>query len=244
MCIKLNIAICDDEPLAVGYVAYNLRRWAEKNQSILHISSFSSAEQFLFEYDENRDFDLLFLDIQMGEINGVELAKNIREKDEKIQIVFITALPDYISEGYDLAALHYLIKPVSEEKIFAVMDRVAQNCITEETYILVTVDQTLQRIPVSSIMYAESFAHYITITAKNGVYQVRVNAGTLAEKLKNGFVRPHRSYLVNLRYVHSISKTDILMDDGTIIPLSRYNYKNVNQAFIEYYRGRFNNETF
>lgn len=244
MYLKLNIAICDDEPLAIEYIAYNLQKWSEKNRCILHISSFSSAEQFLFEYDENRDFDLLFLDIQMGEINGVDLAKTIRKKDQKVQIVFVTALAEYISQGYDLAALHYLIKPVSQEKIFSVMDRVAQNCIKEEEYILVTAGQTLQRVSVSSIMYAESFAHYITITTKNGVYQIRENAGTLAEKLKNGFVRPHRSYLVNLRYVHSISKIDILMDDGTAIPLSRYNYKRVNQAFIEYYRGRLYNETF
>ena len=242
--MNLKVAICDDEPLAIDYVTYHLQRWAAKKQSVLEIATFSSAEEFLFAYEDNKDYDLLFLDIQMGEINGVELAKSIREKGESVQIVFITAVPDYISEGYDLSALHYLIKPVSEEKIFAVMDRAAQNCTKEEEYLLVKVDQTLQRIPVSSILYAESFAHYITITAKSGTYQVRENAGALAEKLNKDFVRPHRSYLVNLRYVQRISKTEVVLDDGMMIPLSRYNYQKVNQAFIQYYKGQYDNETF
>ena len=101
MYLKLNIAICDDEPLAIEYVAYNLQKWSEKNRCILHISSFSSAEQFLFEYDENRDFDLLFLDIQMGEINGVDLAKTIRKKDEKLEDAIIKWLQPGVSAFRD-----------------------------------------------------------------------------------------------------------------------------------------------
>ena len=242
--MDIKVAICDDEPLAVDYVAYHLQRWAQKHEINLHIEAFSSAEQFLFSYEENKDFDLLFLDIQMGELSGVQLAQKIRGMGEKVQIAFITAVPDHMSEGYELSALHYLLKPVSEEKIYALMDRAIEKFTIEEAYLLIKAEQTLQRIPVSSIMYTESFAHYITITTKSGTYQVRENAGVLAEKLNQDFVRPHRSYLVNLRYVHSISKTEMLLDDGTVIPLSRYNYQKVNQAFIQYYKGQFDNETF
>ena len=240
----LSIAICDDEPLAVDYVAHHLQNWAQKHQCILRISRFSSAEEFLFSYEEDQDFDVLFLDIQMEKMNGVELARTIREKDVSVQIVFITAIADYISEGYELSALHYLMKPVSEEKLFAVMDRAVKNCVKSENYLLVTSDQTLKRISVNSILYAETFAHYIVLVTAEGEYQIRENTGAFAEKLGKDFVRPHRSYLVNLRHVHSISKTEVLLDNGKAIPLSRYNYQKINQAFIQYYKGMFNDEAF
>lgn len=240
----LSVAICDDEPLSIDYVAHHLQKWAQMHQIILRISRFSSAEEFMFSYEEDRDFDVLFLDIQMEKMNGVELARIIREKDANVQIVFITAIADYISEGYELAALHYLMKPVSEEKLFAVMDRAVKNCVKTENYLLVTSDQTLKRISVNSILYAETFAHYIVLATAEGEYQVRENTGVLAEKLGRDFVRPHRSYLVNLRHVHSISKMEVLLDNGRAIPLSRYNYQKVNQAFIQYYKGKFNDEAF
>ena len=233
----LRIAVCDDEPLAMEYIVTHLQQWADFNDCILRILTFSNAEQFLFTYEVDKDLDILFLDIQMGKMNGVELAHRIREKDERIQIVFITALTDYIAEGSELSALHYLVKPVSKDKLYAVMDRAVQNSSKTDSYVLLTVDQTVLRVPVNSIMFAETFAHYIVITTKNGTYQVRENASSLSEKLGDDFIRPHRSYLVNLRYIHSISRTEILLDDKTSIPLSRYNYQKVNQAFIQYYRG-------
>ena len=140
--------------------------------------------------------------------------------------------------------LPYLLKPVSEEKLFAVMDRASRNCKKTENYLLVTSDQTIKRISVNSILYAESFAHYIVLVTAEGEYQVRENTGAFAEKLGKDFVRPHRSYLVNLRHVHSISKTEVVLDNGKALPLSRYNYQKINQAFIQYYRGKFNDEAF
>ena len=102
----------------------------------------------------------------------------------------------------------------------------------------------MKRIPIGSIMYAETFAHYNVLATTDGEYQIRENTGTLAEKLGANFVRPHRSYLVNLRFVHSIFKTEVLLDNGKEIPLSRYNYPKVMQAFIQYYKGQSNDEHF
>lgn len=237
----LHIGICDDEPLAIDYLTRHLQSWATDRNIHLQISTFSSAEQFLFEYDENQNFDILLLDIQMGTMNGMELAHRIRSFDSHVQLVFITALTDYLSDGYEVAALHYLLKPVNPEKLFAVMDRAMQQFHKTETYLLVTIDQTTKRIPVRDIIFAEVFAHYILITTSEETFELRETMSTLADKLGNSFVRPHRSYLVNLRYIHSITKTQILLDNRKTIPLSRYNYQKINQSFIDFYK---NNSVF
>ena len=237
--VCLRIGICDDEPLAIDYLTSHLQEWAKSRNCVLQLSAFSSAEQFLFEYEAEQNFDVLLLDIQMGAMNGMELARRIRNTDCEVQLVFISALTDYLSDGYEVAALHYLLKPVKPEKLCAVMDRAVQTLRKAEPFLLVTADQTTKRIPVSSIIYAEAFAHYIRITTKTETFELRENLFALEKKLGNLFVRPHRSYLVNLRDIHTITKTEILLDNQQSIPLSRYNYQKINQAFIEYYKTRF-----
>ncbi len=239
-----HIGICDDEPLAIDYLTTYLNKWAENKNCALRLSTFNSAEQFLFEYEENKDFDILFLDIQMGNMNGMELARKIRTENQKVQIVFITAIADFMAEGYEVSALHYLIKPVNEDKLFAVMDRAVENIGNTERFVVLTVEQTVLRIPVNSIISVEAFAHYINVITSAESYQLRENISSLAERLGEEFVRPHRSYLVNLRHIHSISKTEVLLDNGTAIPLSRYNYQKINQAFIQYYKGQIDHGIF
>lgn len=234
----LQIGICDDEPLAVDYLTLHLTKWAKETGHPLHISTFFSAEQFLFEYEANQNYDILLLDIQMGEMNGMELARRIREQNETVQLVFITALADYISEGYEVSALHYLLKPVSAEKLFSVMNRAVQDRRQTEPYVLLAADQTTRRIALNSILCVEAFSHNLVITTQEERIELRETIGSLADKLGSSFVRPHRSYLVNLRHIHSITKSEILLDNGILVPLSRYNYQKINQAFLEYYRGQ------
>lgn len=123
--MEYKIAICDDEQKDRDFVAALSRRWAEQRGNTVELTEFSSAEQFLFCYGEQSDYDILLLDIEMGQMDGVQLAKQLRQKNETIQIVFVTGYSDYISEGYEVAALHYLMKPVREEKFFSVLDRAA-----------------------------------------------------------------------------------------------------------------------
>ena len=238
-----QIGICDDEPLAIEYLTLFLEKWSKEKGCELSITAFASAEQFLFEYEENKNYDMLFLDIQMGEMNGMELAKKIRLDNKNVQIVFLTALTDYVLDGYEVSALHYLVKPLDEEKLASVMERASAGRKEAERFLLLEIDQTMTRVPVSRIIYAEAFSHYIRITTKDGVCEMREKISALAEQLGTDFLQPHRSYLVNLRYIYRISKTEILLDNGMAIPLSRYNYQKINQAFITYYKGKMEHGT-
>lgn len=100
----------------------------------------------------------------MAQINGIELAKKIRTDNENIQIIFITGFPEFIAEGYEVMALHYLMKPVSEEKLFTVLDRALKTISQSEKTIIFPIDGEMVLVRICDIIYAESFAHNIEIT--------------------------------------------------------------------------------
>lgn len=113
----MRAAICDDRAEDAQLVAQYVREWGESREESVALEMFPSAEAFLFAYDEDKNFDLLLLDVEMGGMDGVTMAKRVRAENTAVQIVFITGYTDYIAEGYDVAALHYLVKPVREEKL-------------------------------------------------------------------------------------------------------------------------------
>lgn len=114
----LKVAICDDEEKQRIYMRSMLEAWAKERAHLTEVQTFSSAEAFLFAYNEDMSFDILLADIEMGKMNGVELARVLRARNERLQIVFVTGYDKYIADGYDVMALHYLMKPVNEEKLF------------------------------------------------------------------------------------------------------------------------------
>lgn len=131
-----RIAICDDSGKDAEFVQGILNHWALQRQTDIQAEVFSSAERFLFRYAGGKDWDILLLDIEMGAMDGVTLAKRVRRDNESVQIVFITGFADYIAEGYEVSALHYLMKPVREDKLFAVLDRAAAVLQKTERFVL------------------------------------------------------------------------------------------------------------
>ena len=235
--MQLNIAICDDEHTQIEYLQKVVLAWSNTTKHQVKLMTFPSAKAFLFEYSENKTFDILLLDIEMGEINGIELAKKLRSRHDNSQIIFITGYPDFISEGYEVAALHYLMKPVSEAKLRAVLDRAASNISAKETSLLINTDDGIMRIELSDIMAAEVLSHDITLHTTDGLIHIRMSLNELISKLDSRFVRCHRSSLVGLHHVKQITKTDVILDSGALIPLSRRMYDEVNRQFISYYKG-------
>lgn len=235
--MNYKIAICDDSAADSEYIKKSVSSWAEERKITPIVDAFPSAEAFLFHYADEKDYDILLLDIEMGKINGVELAKQIRTGNGTIQIVFVTGYPDFIAEGYEVAALHYLIKPVSSIKLAEVLDRAVAALEKREQSVFLSVDGETVRIALGDIVLAEAFAHSCTLMTANDRLEARQSITELEKLLGDGFVRCHRSYLVGIRHIKSISKTKITLDSGTEIPLSRSNYNAVNQAFIRYFRG-------
>ena len=236
--MKLNIAICDDEQNQIQYIKDIVSAWAETSKHFPHFAEFPSAEAFLFDYAENQNYDILLLDIEMAKMNGIDLAKKVREGNNRVQIVFITGYPDFMSEGFEVAALHYLMKPVKKEKLFSVLDRAVENLGKKEESLVLETENGVLRVNFSEIMLAEAKGHDTVLTLTSGTETAKIGINDLEKKLDTSFVRSHRSYLVGLRHITRITKTDVILDNATSIPLSRRMYAKVNQKFIDYYRGK------
>lgn len=232
-----RVAIVDDNNIDAEYVHSILKVWAQERRASVQVLRFSSAESFLFHYAEDKNWDILLLDIEMGAMDGVSLAKRIRQDNETVQIVFITGFAEYISEGYEVSALHYLMKPVKQKKLFAVMDRAVVAMHKAESALLLSVNGETLRLPIGTVQYVEAFAHTVSIVTSTETIQVKIPISEMEKMLGEHFVRCHRSYLVGLKYISRISKTDVVLDTGKTLPLSRNAVPIVHKAFISYYTG-------
>lgn len=231
--MSYTISICDDEPCDVQFLLKLAEHWAESHRYKIDIQTFNSAEEFLFKSAEKKS-DILLLDVEMGEMNGVELARKIRKENHEIQIIFVTGYMDYIQDGYDVEALNYLLKPITDEKLFKVMDRAVERLKSCERALLLTVSDEVVRIPLYEIKYLEVRKNYVTIHAAED-YEVKKTLSELEKNLDDSFFRTGRSFIVNLRFIRKITKSDVSLSDGSIVPLSRGLYNDINRAMIKYF---------
>ena len=233
-----KIAICDDEELQIELLSNIVTKWAKNQSKDIKILSYKSAESFFFQWSNDKSFDILLLDIQMSGQSGIELAKEIRKSDQNLSIIFITGLSDYIEDGYDVSALHYLMKPVKEDKLCSCLDKACKRIVKEQKAILVSVEGVNIRILQENIIYTEAFVHKVIIQTTKDSYEVKMSTVEVEKELDSKmFIRCHRSYLVGLKYISQIGKAGITLDNGKIIPVSRRLYNDINKAFIDYYRG-------
>ena len=225
-----RIAICDDRQEDREYVRQLTARWAQQRGNQVEMTEFCSAEQFLFSCPQP-DFDLLLLDLEMGEMDGVSLAKQVRRTNELMQIVFITGYSDYITEGYEVAALHYLMKPVKEEKLFAVLDRVMERLHKNTKVLTLETSEEMVRVPLYQVSALEVQRNYVTVHARQD-YTVKKSLSELMEQLDERFFRVGRSAVVNLNDISRVTRSDIYLTDGRSIPLPRGAYDKLNRAII------------
>lgn len=229
--VRYKIAICDDLESDRDYLKDLLNKWANDYSHLLNVYTFSSAESFLFHYEETKDYDILLLDIEMGLMDGVSMAKKIRQDNDAVQIIFITGYSDYIAEGYEVNALHYLMKPVKEEKLFSVLERAIEKISKNDVVLNMDSANGMVRVPIYQIRFVEVFGNYVTIHANDEVV-VKMTLNEIEKLLDERFYRVGRSVIVNLNEVSRVTKTEIKLLDGTSIHLPRGAYDGVNRAII------------
>lgn len=228
-----RIAICDDSTVDAGFVEHIVKKWAAGRQLDVCLRQFSSAESFLFHYEEDKGFDVLLLDIEMGAMDGVTMAKRVRKDNETIQIIFITGYSEYIAEGYEVAALHYLMKPVKEDKLCVVLDRALEKSKQNERCLNMESGGEMVRIPFYEIRYLDVHQNYVTIHGKRE-YTVKRTLSEFEKDLDQRFFRAGRGLIVNLKCIQRVTKIEVYLSDGTILPLPRGAYEPLNRAIISY----------
>lgn len=208
----VKIAICDDEELQRNQIMSLIRKGFEKTDYIESIDCYESGEAFL---SADRDkYDLVFMDIYMSGINGMETAKKLYSENKHTKIVFCTTSSDFGVESYDVEAIRYLLKPIEEERFFKVLDFFFKNFASKKT-ITVTCDRIDETIALDDILWIEAQGHKSTIHTKNGSYTTRVSLSEFHKSLEPyGFMKPVRYALIAVNEVVGTPNKTIVLSDG------------------------------
>ncbi|MBQ8896849.1 MAG: response regulator transcription factor [Clostridia bacterium] len=231
--MDLKIAICEDDALQSQALKREVTLWANERNVGVSVFGYPNAESFLFDYSEDQSFDILLLDIEMGKVSGIDLAKEIRKSNPTVQIVFTTGYYQYFSAGFDVSALHYLIKPITKEKLAPVLDKAVSNLSYRQRSVLIENPDGVFRIPLSDILFIESDRMHSVIHTVREVYRTRKGISQIEPLLSENFFRVHRSFIVNLSHVSKITKTEATLSSGDAVPIARGNYDTVYSELIK-----------
>lgn len=231
----LRVAICEDNNTEQVRLADAIRDWANARKEQVDILCYSNAESFIVAWPDI-SFDLAFLDIQMKNMTGIQLAEHIRQTDKNMLIVFVTSFSQYVLKGYDVDALHYLIKPLSPAKLIPIMDKARVIWRSNQKDVLLVSNGSGQiKLHFGSIFYISMLSHTAEIHTDSEVFELRKTAAELDKLLPFQFMRCHRSYIVNLLKADCVYKDSIILSNGIKLPISRNNSKQINDAFVRIY---------
>lgn len=224
----MQIAIIEDEKLYSDQLIKLLQTYSKKTHFILNISSFKSGEKF-FQHDIR--FDIVFLDIELPGMNGMEIAKKLRAERYNGEIIFLTNHADYVFQGYDVRALHYLLKPVGYEAIHKCMQFFHGNR-AEESFTFKT-GNVYMKVPFYNILYFSSCNHYIEVYTKHDKYSFKGNLKDIAVNVPSNFKQCHRSLIVNINYIESITGKEIFLCNGERLPISNTFVESIRKSIVD-----------
>lgn len=231
----IRVAICDDEKIFLNdYVKIidNIKKLYSYN---IEIFEFKSGEELLkFSSINKMKFDIIFLDIIMDKMNGIETAKKIREFDTKTEIIFLTSSKDYALEGYEVKAYNYIIKSSEcvKDKIY---ETIRELYSKDDDFIVIHNQSGIEKIEINKIVYIESNGRKIIFNTTEFKYETYEKLDNIYNKIKNrGFIKTHRSYIINRAFIRKIESRDIITTTEDIIPISRSRLGEVRLRFIKY----------
>ena len=232
-----RIAICEDEKVILDFESSLVKVWGAERACQMELDTYVSAEQFLFESEDKPLYDVLIFDIQMKGMNGMELAKTLRARGADSSIIFVTGIPDYAIEGYEVGAVRYILKPVKAEVLNGLLDTIySERKKKAEDFFVLGQGADLERIPFEKIIYIEARAHYVYMKGAGFEREWKSSFSEAAGAFdKKTFFCLRRGLLVNLKHVSKITRTDCVLDDGEQLPVARGVYKDLNEAFIKCY---------
>ena len=235
----IKIALCDDEQQCIKVLGKNIVKYLKDRTILYELHMYNSGKKLLELQDDILHYDVIFLDINMDEVDGIETAKKIRQYSEKIQIVFVTAFIDYSLEGYKVNAVRYLLKDDIhfQQQVYECMDEI----IARMNYTVIKkefsfVGGTIE-LSLDNIVYIESCAHklqFYVIGCEKKEYSMYSKLGTMEELLKeHHFIRIHQSYLVNYKYIESMNESSIYLSVwNKELMISRERYANARKMYI------------
>jgi DNA-binding LytR/AlgR family response regulator len=234
----VRIAICDDEKKERDEVLSLLQTYSLLREKSFIYHLFDSGSYLLDSVEAGVTFDMIILDILMPGLTGIETAQQIRSVDSRVKIIFLTSSSEFAVDSYSVDAYYYLLKPVEKKNFYEILEKAfCRKSHYSEASITVGDGKRIRRIFLSELVYCEIQRHTIYYFLEDSM--VIQSSGTLAELEQNllryvFFVKPHRSYLINLRHITEITAKEVKTDIGKSIPLSRGKYNEISHAFLTY----------
>lgn len=239
----IKIAIIDDEKVIRDQMKQLIENRQYKNekhknrQPDYHIAAYASGEEFL---TAKIYYDVIFLDIQMNGINGIDTARQLRQQQDESVLIFVTGIKEYVFEAFDVTAFHYLLKPIEEKKFHEVFDRaileVEKHKKQNQEQLFIQTRFRNVTLNQSSILYIENRSKKVEIHTTDEVIEMYASMTQLEKQLNTSFYRCHRGYLVNMAYITEYESDSISLNNGETIFLAKDRYSDFVKAYMRYLR--------
>jgi len=228
----LEIAVVDDEKAIREHICALI----EEQKPGSHIEAYATGGELLAS---GKRFDIVFLDIQMDGMNGIEAARKLRERQEDTVLIFITGIKEYVFDAFDVGAFHYLLKPIEEKKFTEVLENAvkeAEKKNQQELFVIKTRNRNIA-VRKNQILFVESRMRKAKIHTIKEDYEIYGTMNDLEKQLGKNFYRCHRGYLVNLAHVSEYTSDSIRLTDSTVIYLSREKHNEFVKTYMMYLHG-------
>ncbi len=231
--VILNIAICDDSLLDQEILSDCLYDYFEEKNIDYFITKYSGGKDLIYDVQDGKSFDLIFLDIYMQDELGITIARKLREENNYIgKIVFLTSTLNYAVESYDVEAVGYLLKPLIPKKLNTVMNKITKN-YSKELY-RIQHRRKIVSVKYDDILYVESSNSKCILHSINENYHIYKRLIDIESELNDKrFLRCHQSYLVNMDYIKNADK-QFELTNGDVVYIRQRNLKSIKQEFINY----------
>lgn len=228
----IKVVICEDQLNQQKLLEEYLNDILKNCTEVYEILTYKSGEDLLNNYP--KDVDIFLLDIQMGSITGMDVARKIREIDKKsVEIIFTTSLIEYIQEGYEVRAYRYLLKPIKYEDLKTHIVSCIREIEEMDKYLVINNKSDIKRIKHSQIIYIEIQKKDMTIHTISGDYLIKASMDKIEKEIDNvKFYRCHKSFLINLEYVDSLKQYSAILENGEEVPISRHRFKDTKNRFF------------
>lgn len=230
----LRIAVCDDSPQFLQIAVDLINKWSGQRDIPVELHTFGNGDELL-EASVNTRFDIVFLDIIMPLVNGMDTARELRQKDKVIRIVFLTSSPEFALDSYGVKAQGYLLKPVSYEKIKEALDDCAEFFVKEPENIVLKTQLGYQKLYIHNIEFVEAQNKKVIFYLSDGKSVQSAEPLYHFENIltdENGFFKCHRSYLVHMKNVDHFNNTEIITKSGRSVPIARGFAKPFKEAYF------------
>lgn len=234
----IKVAFCDDDLLAIKEMNALFEQYCAEHDQEIARTEFYSPLELLAEIEKGMHFDILFLDVIMPGQNGINVAREIRQHDHAVKIIFLTSSPEFAVESYTVNAFFYYVKPIEAESFCKLMESVISQCERErQGSLILRCKSGITRIALEKLVYCEVIGRTLVFHLENGVNLESI--GRLdelsSELAKYGsFLRPHRSFLINMEYIQSISYKAITLENLEKIPIPHGKCSEIKNLYLEY----------